>query len=235
MKTPVFFIGEKLSAATRQWLQKQHVQFIEEPFLRTEYKKPNLSFFGTMANARKQWVISSVYAAHWLLRFGEQVGLTKSDRIYCWSDSHAEVLAKLDLPVTVSSYSNIRELVDNVASQNQGDSVIFLHGDKLHCEISSAFSEYSVQFSDVEVYRNTPIEKLVNGIFDAYLFFSPLSIANFKASGNFTSPKSLVLANENSTAQEAWRVLDNKVYLSPEQEELSFVQFSFERWQKENK
>jgi len=97
MKTPVFFIGEKLSAATRQWLQKQHVQFIEEPFLRTEYKKPNLSFFGTMANARKQWVISSVYAAHWLLRFGEQVGLTKSDRIYCWSDSHAEVLAKLDL------------------------------------------------------------------------------------------------------------------------------------------
>jgi len=57
MKTPVFFIGEKLSAVTRQWLQKQHVQYIEQPFLRIEYKKPNLSFFSTMTNTRKQWVL----------------------------------------------------------------------------------------------------------------------------------------------------------------------------------
>jgi hypothetical protein len=74
----------------------------------------------------------------------------------------------------------------------------------------------------------------VNGIFDAYLFFSPSSIDNFKASGNFTNQTSLILANENSTARAAWRVFDNKVYLSPEQEELSFVQDSIARWEKEN-
>jgi len=235
MKTPVFFIGEKLSAVTRQWLQKQHVQFIEEPFLRTEYRKPNLSFFNTMANTRKQWVITSVYAAHWLLRFKEQVGLTSHDRLYCWSDYQAEVLKQLELPVVKSSYSHVSGLVDNVTHQNQGDSIVFLHGDKLHNEISSAFSHLAVQFSEIEVYKNTPIEKIVNGIFDAYLFFSPSSIDNFKASGNFTNPNSLVLAIENSTAREAWRVLDNKVYLSPEHEELGFVQYSIERWKLENK
>jgi uroporphyrinogen-III synthase len=234
MKTPVFFIGEKLSAATRQWLQKQQVQFIEEPFLRTEYKKPNLAFFNTMANSPKQWVIASVYAAHWLLRFHEQIGITENDRLYCWSDKEAELLKKLDLPVVVSSFSNVLELVGNVTAQNQGESVLFLHGDKLHGEICSAIAEFSVQFTDIEVYKNTSIEKFVNGIFDAYLFFNPMSIDNFKASGNFTSPKSLVLANENSTAREAWRVLDNKVYLSPDQEELSFVQYSVERWKQEN-
>lgn len=235
MKTPVFFIGEKLSAVTRHWLQKQHIQFIEQPFLRTEYKKPNLSFFSTMANTRKQWVITSVYAAHWLVRFHSQIGLSASDRLYCWSERQADVLKRLNLPVFVSSYSGIAELAENVISQNQGDSVLFLRGDKLHNEITSVFSGFALQYSEIEVYKNTPVEKFVNGIFDAYLFFSPSSIDNFKASGNFTNPSSLILANENSTARAAWRVFDNKVYLSPEQEELSFVQYSVERWKEENK
>jgi len=235
MKTPVFFIGEKLSAVTRQWLQKQHVQYIEQPFFRIEYKKPKLSFFETMTNKRKQWVITSVYAAHWLARFQSQVGLTASDRLYCWSEKQAEILKTLNLPIIISSYSSISELAENVISQNQGDSVLFLHGDKLHSEINSVFSSFAIQYSEIEVYKNTPIEKIVNGIFDAYLFFSPSGIDNFKASGNFTDPRSLILANENSTARAAWRVFTNKVYLSPEQEELSFVQYSIARWKEENK
>ena len=234
MKTPVFFIGEKLSAVTRQWLQKQHVQYIEQPFFRIEYKKPKLSFFETMTNIRKQWVITSVYAAHWLARFQSQVGLTESDRLYCWSEKQAEILKALNLPILISSYSSISELAENVISQNQGDSVLFLHGDKLHSEINAVFSSFAIQYSEIEVYKNTPIEKIVNGIFDAYLFFSPSGIDNFKASGNFTDPRSLILANENSTARAAWRVFTNKVYLSPEQEELSFVQYSIARWKKEN-
>lgn len=234
MKTPVFFIGEKLSAVTRQWLQKQHVQYIEQPFFRIEYKKPKLSFFETMTNTRKQWVITSVYAAHWLARFQSQVGLTASDRLYCWSEKQAEILKELNLPIFISSYSSISELAENVISQNQGDSVLFLHGDKLHSEINSVFSSFAIQYSEIEVYKNTPIEKIVNGMFDAYLFFSPSGIDNFKASGNFTDPRSLILANENSTARAAWRVFTNKVYLSPEQEELSFVQYSIARWKEEN-
>jgi uroporphyrinogen-III synthase len=235
MKTPVFFIGEKLSRVTRQWLQKQHIQYIEEPFLRIEYKKPNLPFFETMTKTRKQWVITSVYAAHWLLRFQSKVGLTSTDRLYCWSERQADVLRKLNLPVFVSSYSNVADLAEKVISQNQGESVLFLHGDKLHNEITSVFSAFPIQYSEVEVYKNTPVEKFVNGIFDAYLFFSPSGIDNFKASGNFPHPASVILANENSTAHAAWRVFTNKVYLSPEQEELSFVQYSIARWMEENK
>ena len=131
MKTPVFFIGEKLSAVTRQWLQKQHVQYIEQPFLRIEYKKPNLLFFSTMASTRKQWVITSTYAAHWLARFHSQIGLTASDRLYCWSEKQAGILKELNLPISISSYSSIKDLTENVINQNQGDSVLFLRGDKM--------------------------------------------------------------------------------------------------------
>lgn len=235
MKTPVFFIGERLSRKTRQWLQKQHIQYLEQPFLRIEYKKPNLPFFGTVAKQSKQWVITSIYAAHWLERFGAQLNLTQTDRLYCWSEKQAEILYKLKLPVFVSSFSKSRELAEKVILQNQDESILFLHGDKLHTEISSVFADSGLPYSELEVYKNTPIEKFVSGIFDAYLFFSPSGIDNFKAAGNFPHPASLILANENSTARAAWRVFTNKVYLSPEQEELSFVQYSIARWMEENK
>lgn len=234
MKTPLFFIGEKLSGRTRQWLQKQQIQFIEQPFLRIEYKKPNLPFFGTISKQSKQWVVTSTYAAHWLVRFGAQLGITPTDRLYCWSEKQFEILSSLEQTVFVSSFSKSVELSENVILQNHGEPILFLHGDKLHNEISSVFAGSGVQFTALEVYKNTPIEQFVSGIFDAYLFFSPSGVDNFKASGNFPNPASLILANENSTARAAWRVFTNKVYLSPEQEELSFVQYSVARWMEEN-
>lgn len=139
MKTPVFFIAEKLSHVTRQWLQKQQIQYIEQPFFRIEYKKPNLKFFETMANSPKQWIVTSVYAAHWLVRFGSKIGLKSTDRLYCWSDRQADILNKLNLPVSISSYSNNTDLTTRVIEQNQGESVLLLHGDKLHNEMNTVF------------------------------------------------------------------------------------------------
>ena len=109
-----------------------------------------------------------------------------------------------------------------------------MHGDKLHSEINSIFAGFPLQYSEVDVYKNTPIEHFVNGIFDVYLFFSASGIVSFKASGNIPNPSSLILANENITARAAWRFFTNKVYLSPEKEELSFVQFAISRWEEEN-
>ena len=235
MKNPVFFIGEELSCLTRQWLQKQQIQYIEQPFFQIDYKKPQWLFFEKIADARKQWVITSIYAAHWLVRFYSQLGLTASDRVYCWSDNQATILAQINVPVIVSSFSKSAELAEKVIDQNEGESVLFLHGDKLHSEIASIFAVSGIPFTEFEVYKNTPIEKLVNGIFDAYLFFSPSGIDNFKASGNFPHPSSIILANENSTARAAWSAFTNRVYLMPQQEELSFIQYSIARWEEENK
>jgi hypothetical protein len=78
------------------------------------------------------------------------------------------------------------------------------------------------------------VEQLVSQTFDAYLFFSPSGIDSFKASGNFPHPRSVVFANENSTARSAWKFFTNKVHTSPISEELSFVQYSIFRWMKEN-
>lgn len=85
-------------------------------------------------------------------------------------------------------------------------------------------------------YIEQPIQKMgqtVTEAFDAYLFFSPSGIDRFKALGNFPHPRSLVFANENSTARSAWRLFTNKVHTSPNSEELDFVQYSIFRWMKE--
>lgn len=85
-------------------------------------------------------------------------------------------------------------------------------------------------------YIEQPFQKMgqsVTDAFDAYLFFSPSGIDSFKASGNFPHPRSLVFANENSTARSAWRLFTNKVHTSPISEELDFVQYSIFRWMKE--
>jgi len=235
MKTPVFFIGEELSGKTRQWLKKRHIQYIEEPFFKIDYKKPNLQLFSAVAHQRKQWVITSSYAAHWFVRFKSQLGLTGSDKVFCWSEKQADILQTTDLPIAVSSFGNHLEITSSVIAQNRGETILFLHGDQLHSEINSIFLATGIPFLEFNAYKNTPVEKMVNGIFDAYLFFSSAAIDRFKASGNFPHPNSLILANENSTARAAWRVFTNKVCLSPEPEELLFVQYSISRWMEENK
>jgi uroporphyrinogen-III synthase len=234
MKTPVFFIGERLSGKTRQWLHKQQVQFIEQPFFRTEYKRPNLKFFGTMANRNKQWIVTSSNAAQWLVRFHAKIGVTANDRVFCWSEKQAEILSRINVTVFVTSYADYESLAQRVITQNQGEPIVYLSDGQPISDVSAVFSTSLIPFTEVVVYKNKPIHQFVRGIFDAYLFFSPSAIDHFKAAGNFTNPVSVVVANENSTARAAWRSFTNKVYLSPEKEEFSFVQYAISNWKEED-
>ena len=93
---------------------------------------------------------------------------------------------------------------------------------------------YDQQINYVEVDADTPVENFGDEVFDAFLFFNPAGIESFKASGNFPPPASIILVNENDSAQAAWRYFTNKVFVIPEQDELSFVQYSIARWMKEN-
>jgi len=92
---------------------------------------------------------------------------------------------------------------------------------------------YDQQIEYVEVNPDTPVEKFEKEVFDVFLFFSPEGIESYRSQGNFPPPASLIMANQNSTAQAAWRYFTNKVFLLPELDELSFVQYSIAKWMKE--
>lgn len=108
---------------------------------------------------------------------------------------------------------------------------VFFIGEELSEKTRQWLRGQQIQYIERPFHK---IGKFVSGAFDAYLFFSPSGIDGFKASGNFPYPNSLVFANENSTAREAWKHFTNKVHTSPDSEELSFVQYSIFRWMKEN-
>jgi hypothetical protein len=92
---------------------------------------------------------------------------------------------------------------------------------------------YNQQIEYIEVSPETQVEKFEKEVFDIFLFFSPAGIDIYRDSGNFPPPASLIMANQNSTAQAAWRYFTNKVFLLTEPDELAFVQHSIAKWMKE--
>lgn len=229
MELPSVFIGGKLSAATRRWLKKQPIRFIEHPFIRIQFRKPDVKFLELIRDEPVSLVVTSTYAAHWLVRFRKHFGSAERHEIFCLSASQADILKKTGMTVWQSGEGNTLALAELIASHHNSQRVVYLRGDKSLNDLYERLFAYGIQSYEMEVYKNTPIEKWINEAFDAYLFFSPAAIENYKASGNFPSPKGQIITAGENTAWTAWKMFPNAVNVSPEQEELSFVKYSVDR------
>jgi len=232
MELPSVFVGRNLSAATRRWLRKQPIRFIEHPFMRIQFKKPNVDFLNTIKNERVSLVVTSSYAAHWLVRFRKHFGGQSDPEIFCLSTRQHEILHKAKMKVYQAAEPNMSSLAALVAANNTGQRVVYLRGDKSLNDLYERLFTHGIPAHEMVVYKNTPIEKWINEAFDAYLFFSPTAIENYKASGNFPSPRAQIMAFGENTAQTAWKMFPNAVNVSSEQEELLFVQNSVDRMMK---
>ena len=229
MELPSIFIGRKLSSLTRRWLESEQIRFIEQPLIRINYKKPELSFFRSLGNTPKIWVVTSSYAAHWLLRFAAKIGLNENDKVYCLSERQKGILNDCGVQAIRPDSPNANSLADLLISNDEGKKVIYLRGNKSLNHLPKQLTAHHIEWKAVEVYQNTAIEIFLNEVFDGYLFFSPSSIESYKKAGNFPEPKSDIVAIGNTTAQTAWKEFPNKVLVSPDQEELSFVKYAIKR------
>lgn len=229
MELPAIFIGRRLSALTRKWLISEQIRFIEQPLIRITYRKPDIRFFESIKYEEKKWVVSSSYAAHWLLRFSEKIGLKKDDLVYCISEKQERILEARGVQVVRPVTPNACSLAELIMSQNNGKKIVYLHGDKSLNHLPELFNQNKLDWQSVEVYKNTSTEIFMNEVFDGYLFFSASAIKSYKASGNFPQPKAPIMANGNTTARAAWTEFPNVVLESSEQEELSFVKYAIKR------
>ncbi len=229
MELPAIFIGRKLSTLTRKWLVSEQIKFIEQPLVRITYRKPDVRFFDSIGESEKKWVVTSSYAAHWLLRFALEIGMKKDDLVYCLSEKQERILTKCGVRVIRPKSLNAYALAELLINQKDGAKVIYLRGDKSLNPLPELLDQNQLDWHSVEVYKNTSIEIMMNEMFDGYLFFSESAIKSYKASGNFPPPKAPVLANGNRTAQAAWAEFPNLVLESHEEEELSFVKYAIRR------
>ncbi len=227
MELPSVFIGRSLSAATRRWLRKQPIRFIEHPLIRIQFRKPDVSFLKLIRNEPASLVVTSSYAAHWLVRFRKHFG--SEHEVFCISTRQREILQKTKMKLHQPEEPTVVSLAKLVSENNNGQRVVYLRGDKSLNDLYERLFALGIQAHEMEVYKNTPIEKWINEAFDAYLFFSPGAIENYKASGNFPSPRAQIMAFGENTAMTAWKMFPNAVNVSSDEEELSFVKNSVGR------
>ncbi len=229
MELPAIFIGRSLSAATRRWLRKQPIRFIEHPLVRIRFRKPNVEFLQEIREDRVSLVVTSSYAAHWLVRFRRHFGSRAKHEIFCLSEKQRDILKNSRLKVHLADEPNTLSLAGLISAHNNGQRVVYLRGDKALNDLYERLFTFGIHAHEMDVYKNTPIEKWINEAFDAYLFFSPSAIENYKASGNFPAPNAQIMAIGETTAMTAWKVFPNAVNVSPEDEELLFVKYSVDR------
>ncbi|MGE4587867.1 MAG: uroporphyrinogen-III synthase [Mangrovibacterium sp.] len=229
MELPSILIGGKLSAATRRWLRKQPIRFAEHPFIRIRFRKPDVNFLQTICRERVGLVVTGTYAAHWLVRFKKYFDSASYRSVYCLSISQEDILRSSGLPVHLASEPTIAALTGLIAGKYGGQRLVYLRGDNSLNDLPEQLLRHGIEIREMEVYRNTPVEKWINEVFDAYLFFSPAAIDNYMASGNFPSPKARIMTSGENTAWTAWKRFPNAVCLSPEREELSFVKDAVDR------
>ena len=228
MELPSILIGGQLSAATRRWLKRQPIRFIEKPFTHIQFRQPNLEFFNSLRDEPLSLIVTSSYAAHWLVRFRKYLGADAVRRIFCVSEKQKDILTKARYEIFVSKEANMLSLAETV-HEHQSGLALYFRGDRILNDLFERLLAFGVPCHEIEVYKNTPIETLISEVFDAYLFFSPAAIESYKASGNFPSPKASIMTSGQPTALKAWTVFPNTVKLSPEEEELLFVKYSVER------
>ncbi len=229
MELPSIFIGRKLSLITRKWLESEQIRFIEQPLIRINYKRPELAFFKSFGDEPKRWVVTSSYAAYWVLRFADKIGLHKNDKVYCLSERQQSILKECNVQAIRPDSPSASSLAELLVQEDEGLQVIYLRGNKSLNHLPEQLTANNIDWQAVEVYQNTSIEIFLNEVFDGYLFFSPSGIESYKQAGNFPEPKADIVAIGNTTAQAAWKEFPNKVLVSPEQEELSFVKYAIQR------
>ena len=210
------FIGRNIGEESEQWLLNRNVEFLAKALIEIQFIEPDLAFFQKNTEGKKHWLITSKWAAKWLQLNHTVVGLQSSDSVFCLSEKQAEIINGFSDNVFVAPHKNLNSLSSLVQQKEKNGGGIYLKGN------------YSVQTKgletvDVEVYKNKLACPIIDGVFDAYLFFSPSGIESFTKGGNKIRGSVLVVVIGETTAKKAKAVFSNEILVSNEQSELATI------------
>lgn len=223
------FIGRTVSKETRAWLLQNKIRFEEHPLIQIEYNMLNFSEFEQFRSQRKQFVVTSQWAAKWLVEYNAEMGLKDEDSIFCLSEKQKLILKDVSKNIFVSKKRNAKSLANLVISKNNQELVIFLHGNRTLNIIESQLSSFYSGFVTIEVYRNYPVYLRLKKKFSAYIFFSPGGVENFNDSGNSIPETAEIFAIGETTADACKLLFKNKVSISEQQDEISVIKYAVDR------
>jgi uroporphyrinogen-III synthase len=230
MKHSTFFIGREIESETAGWLKKEKVSFEAYALIQIEFSKPDILIFSEFQNKRKQWVVSSQWAAKWLAENFTELGFGKLDSVFCLSEKQKEIVSAVSRNIWVSPELNAASLAQFILQKNKTEVIFFLQGNLSLNVLESNLSHLGNRFQKTEVYRNLPLSKKIEGVFDVYLFFSPGAVKSFYEAGNKIPGRSKIAVIGPTTAKTCAVYFDNEILVSGVQEELAFVKYAVEMY-----
>ena len=212
------FIGRNIERNTKIWLKENKVDYIALSLIDIRLKPVDFSFLPKRNEDSISFVVSSNWAAQWLLNFHQQIQLSSIDNIYCISQKQAELLSGLGCLISVSENQN-RKSLEHLLKEKSAKNLVFLKGNR-----TKSFN--NSQIKEIEVYDNQILKPELKKVFEAYLFFSPSGILSFIEGGNTIPGNSNVFVIGETTAEKARECFSNPVFVSPRQNELSVVKLA---------
>ena len=122
------FMGRNISEETKTWLSLQDIDFEEHQLIQIEFCEPDFSLSSTLKDEPKMWVFSNQWAAKWLVKYHAEIGFGIDDSIVCLSEKQREICQCITKNISVSNQQNAVWLSKLTLDQNNGQQVIYLHG-----------------------------------------------------------------------------------------------------------
>lgn len=223
---PELFIGRNISAETKSWLADENIGFEEHPFIRIELREPRFLLFSSEDKKPEQFVVSSQWAAKWLVKYKTEIDFDKFDSILCLSEKQKEICSSISDNIFVATHQNAFSLAQLAGELNRGERVVYLHGNKSLNVFETEMKSLGIRIKKIEVYQNLPVLKTLSNTFHVYLFFSPGGVENFLTSGNMIPGTSVITAIGTTTSAVCERLFEREIFISKTQEELAAVKFA---------
>ena len=220
------FIGRNISAETKSWLAAENIGFEEHPFIRIVLSEPGFQLFYSKDKKPEQFVVSSQWAAKWLVKYKTEIGFKKNDSIFCLSERQREICSTISGNIFVAEQPNAFSLAHLAGAMNSGKRMVYLHGNRSLNDFETEMTSLGIGVQKIEVYQNLPVLKTLSNTFGAYLFFSPSGVENFVKSGNLIPSASVISVIGTTTAKTCERLFCREIFISKTQEELAAVQFA---------
>ena len=203
---------------------KEKSFFMNRPLLRRGDKKNEICYW--QEKDPKQFVVSSQWAAKWLVKYKTKIGFEECDSILCLSEKQKEICSTISENIFVATHQNALSLAQLAGELNRGEKLVYLHGNKSLNVFETEVNSLGIAIKKIEVYQNLPILKKLSNSFDVYLFFSPSGVESFVQSGNRIPRTSVISAIGATTAAACERLFEREIFISKTQEELAAVKFA---------
>lgn len=220
------FIGRNISAETKSWLLNENIGFEEHALIQIVLNEPDYSLFSAIKNKPKQFVVSSQWAAKWLVNYYMEIEFNNEDSIICLSEKQREICTEITKNIFVANHQNANSLAQLTIEKNRGEQVVYLHGNLYLNVFGLKMKSLEYRFLQVEVYQNLQLLLKVGNTFDVYLFFSPSGVQNFYESDNLIPRSSAIATIGSTTAKACEKLFNREIFISEKQNELAAIKFA---------